>query len=183
MPSRQAPILPEEVARALFWIMRLNDWKTWFFAVTVALAGCSAGTNPVDLRIVERSAEPNDALACPPNYCRAEADLTSPRYLVPADELTAAARRAIEAQSRTERVAEDAGLGQTVYVQRSALFRFPDTVRLQVVALDASSSSLALYSRSNYGYSDLGVNGRRITDWLAAIADSVGQDRVAPFSD
>ncbi len=163
--------------------MRLRNWKYWIFALALGLAGCSAGTNPVDLRIVERSAEPNDALACPPGYCRAEADLTSPRYLLPAEELTAAARQAIEAQSRTERVAEDAGLEQTVYVQRTAVFRFPDTVRLQIVALDASSSSLALYSRSNYGYSDLGVNGRRVKAWMAAIAESVGPDKVEPFPD
>ncbi len=163
--------------------MRLKDCKGWFFGLALALAGCSAGTNPVDLRIVERSAEPNDALACPPGYCRAEAELTSPRYLMPAEALTAAAQRAIEAQSRTERVAEDAGLKQTVYVQRSAVFRFPDTVRLQIVALDETTSSLALYSRSNYGYSDLGVNGRRVRDWMAAIAESVGPDKVEPFPD
>ncbi len=165
------------------WIMRLSDWRFWLFVLGLGLAGCSAGSNPVDLRTVERSAEPNDALACPPGYCRAEADLASPRYLVSAEELTVTARRTIEAQSRTERMAEDIGLQQTVYVQRSAVFRFPDTVRLQIVALDAESSSLALYSRSNYGYSDLGVNGRRVRDWMAAIADSVGPDKVEPFAD
>ena len=34
----------------------------------------------IDLRNVERAHSPNDALACPPSLCRAEADFESPIF-------------------------------------------------------------------------------------------------------
>ena len=78
-------------------------------------------------------------------------------------------------------MAEAPELRQSVFVQRTALLRFPDTVWVQLVALDAESSSLAIYSRSNYGYGDFGVNERRVRAWLAAIAEGIGQARVTTF--
>jgi len=57
-------------------------------------------------------------------------------------------------------------------VQRSALFRFPDTVSIEVIPLGDSRSTLAIYSRSTYGYSDLGVNRKRIERWLARLAET-----------
>ena len=113
---------------------------------------------PLDLRDLERGSAPNQFLACPPGFCRAEADMASPRFLVPVEGLAEAVKRELGRQPRTELVAEAPEL-----------------------RLDAESSSLAIYSRSNYGYGDFGVNERRVRAWLAAIAEGIGQARVTTF--
>ena len=137
--------------------------------------------DPLDLRELERGSAPNQFLACPPRFCRAEPDMTSPRFLVAVEQLAETVKRELSRQPRTETVAESPALQQVVFVQRSAIFRFPDTIWVQFVALDAESASLAIYSRSTYGYGDFGVNARRVRDWLAAIEEAVGEARVAAF--
>jgi len=135
----------------------------------VVLSGCRADTAPIDLRTIARTGKPNDALACPASLCRAEADRDGPSFAMPVEELTARVAEALSERPRTELVAEDRVLHQLVFVQRSAVFGFPDTVRVQVVA-SAGGSSLIVYSRSNYGYWDLGVNRARVERWLAALS-------------
>ncbi len=134
----------------------------------VVLSGCRADTAPTDLRTIARTGKPNDALACPVGLCRAEADRDGPSFALSVGELTARVVAVLSARPRTELVAEDPALHQLVFVQHTAVFRFPDTVRVQVVASDGRTSLIA-YSRSNYGYWDLGVNRARLDRWLAAI--------------
>jgi uncharacterized protein (DUF1499 family) len=69
-------------------------------------------------------------------------------------------------QPRIALQAEDERARRSLHVQRSALFRFPDVVRAEVVALASRRSSLVLDSRSRFGCWDLGVNRHRITRWL-----------------
>ena len=56
-------------------------------------------------------------------------------------------------------------MDQLVFVQRSQFLGFPDTIWIQGVSVDFGAS-LIIYSRSNYGYWDLGVNRERIRTWL-----------------
>ncbi len=63
------------------------------------------------------------------------------------------------------------------WVVRSAVWNFPDIVAVQVLPRGPGSSTLALYSRSLYGHSDLGVNRRRIEAWLAALSASIQPER------
>ena len=44
--------------------------------------------------------------------------------------------------------------------------RFPDTVSVVYFPKGAKRSNLAIYSRSQIGYSDMGVNKSRIENWL-----------------
>jgi uncharacterized protein (DUF1499 family) len=133
------------------------------------MSGCSFSAEPIDLRTVERTAAPHDALACPPGVCTGRADFESPVFEVDATHLLARAADVILKEPRTERVASDDALGQLVFVQRSRVFRFPDTVRVQAVAVDGGTSVI-LYSRSNVGYWDMGVNRARLRDWLAKLS-------------
>lgn len=60
------------------------------------------------------------------------------------------------------------------FVQRSAIFAFPDIVSARAVALapgpdGAPRTALVIYSRSVFGYSDLGVNAARVGRWLDAV--------------
>ena len=72
-------------------------------------------------------------------------------------------------QPRTFLAAEYPAERQAHFVARSAVFNFPDLITAQVSEAGADHSTLVLYSRSVYGYSDLGVNRRRLDDWLAAL--------------
>lgn len=142
-----------------------------FFAV-----GCSlnAGTDvgPMDLRTIDRATSPNDALACPMGTCKAEGDLESPVFRVTREKLMIHAKQVIAGQSRIKLIASDAQLDQLVYVQRSKFLGFPDTIWIQGVTVGAGSSVI-IYSRSNYGYSDFGVNRDRVNVWLDDIQRSI----------
>jgi len=62
---------------------------------------------------------------------------------------------------------------QAHFVARSALLNFPDLITAQVAEAGPDASTLVLYSRSVYGYSDLGVNRKRLNTWLAAIMNKI----------
>ena len=55
------------------------------------------------------------------------------------------------------------------YVQRSAWMRFPDYISVRALPAGDKRATLAVFSRSRYGASDLGVNAKRVSAWLAAI--------------
>jgi uncharacterized protein (DUF1499 family) len=57
------------------------------------------------------------------------------------------------------------------FTQVSLLFRFPDRVTMQILSA-GEGSTLAIFSRSKYGRSDLGVNAKRVKRLLAALAHS-----------
>ena len=76
-------------------------------------------------------------------------------------------------QPRTERVAVDETERSSLHVQRTALCRFPDFVRAEVLPLDDGRCGLLIDSRSRYGISDLGVNGRRVAAWFAELRSAV----------
>ena len=61
--------------------------------------------------------------------------------------------------------ADDATLTDR-YVQRSVLLGFPDTIVVSHVDRPGDTSTVAIYSRSQLGYGDLGVNRGRIERWL-----------------
>jgi len=146
-------------------------------ALAPLAAGCAADTRAVDLRTIERSGAPNDALACPAGACRAAADFESPAFALEPGALMAAVRRVVAARPRTELVARDAALDQLVFVERSRLFGFPDTIRVQG-ARAAGGASVIVYSRSNAGYWDLGVNRARVRALLAALRGAAGAEPV-----
>jgi uncharacterized protein (DUF1499 family) len=74
-------------------------------------------------------------------------------------------------QARTRLLARDDQARRSLHVQRSRVFRFPDEVRAEIVALDANHASIAIDSRARYGYYDFGVNRRRVETWLGQLAD------------
>jgi len=63
-------------------------------------------------------------------------------------------------------------------VQRSFVFRFPDTITLQVFRCGRQLDP-AIYSQANYGYGDFGVNKERVRRWIGLIDAQVAR-RPAP---
>ena len=115
---------------------------------------------------LKRRSTPNDALACPPDVCSANSDLLPPVFAVSAKELRLAFSKVIASEDRVvavEAIDQDAS---ERYIQRSRLMGFPDTIVVRFFERPGGQSTVALYSRSQLGRSDLGVNRARIERWL-----------------
>jgi uncharacterized protein (DUF1499 family) len=123
---------------------------------------------PMDMTRIERPASPNTALAAPAGF-RPVPDITVPPYPVAPARLYAVVRAVAAAQPQTFVAAEYPTELQIHWVVRSAVLNFPDMITAQIAADGQDSSTLVLYSRSVYGYSDFGVNRQRVTTWLAAV--------------
>lgn len=121
----------------------------------------------VDFEMLKRPRSPNTFLLAPEGLCRhAKADAVSPVFGMTAAKLRQEFLNIVIAQPRTSHVlADEPGLYDD-FVVRSAVFGFPDLVSLRFIAGKGRTSTLALYSRSVYGRSDLGVNRRRSLAWL-----------------
>lgn len=69
------------------------------------------------------------------------------------------------ADKRVSRLAGDVEAGWVTYIQRSALIGYPDAISVRALP-EGDGSRLAIWSRSRFGHSDLGVNAARVTRWL-----------------
>jgi uncharacterized protein (DUF1499 family) len=144
-------------------------WKAGGFERAYAAVFGPPDLGPVDFARIERRRTPNDALACPEGLCgAAAADVPAPVYSVPPERLRAIVAEVASEEPGTEAVVSDDGL-QDRYVVRTRLMRFPDTVNVWIVDRGEGRSTLALYSRSQIGVSDFGVNRARVESWLRRI--------------
>jgi uncharacterized protein (DUF1499 family) len=132
---------------------------------------------PIDTAGIVRPASPNTALAAPQGFTP-PSDIITPPYPLPADRLFTMLQDAISSQPRTYQAAVYPDRLQAQYVARSAVFNFPDLIVVQVTKITSDSSTLIVYSRSVYGHSDLGVNRKRVSAWLAAL-----QKKLPPSSE
>lgn len=131
---------------------------------------------PIDFETVEPDSKPRCCLALAKDHPRADAaDLESPVFACAPDEALDAFIAAGLSEARVTVVRRDAQTGQVELVQRSLLFRFPDYVTVEPVDLGAGHASLNIYSRAVLGYSDLGVNEKRVRRWLEAAAERLDQ--------
>jgi len=128
----------------------------------------------VDFENLTRRDAPNDALACHPDICGATpVDFETPIYPIAGSRLRQIVREVALTQPRTQLVYASRWGEEDRYVVRSRLMRYPDTVVARIYGAGPGRSMLGLYSRSQIGYSDMGMNRARIERWLAAIDDRV----------
>lgn len=129
-------------------------------------------SGPPDLGTVtfltlQKTPKPNQVLVCPTGYCvSAKIDLESPTYALSAQELKQRFMNAVEGKEQVQRVDDHKDELKLRYVQRTTWLKFPDTIRIEFIAIDAERSTLAIYSQSQIGSSDLGVNLERVKRWL-----------------
>jgi uncharacterized protein (DUF1499 family) len=154
--------------------MKVRNRRAAFLSL-FALAACSADTAGVDFATLVRPTSPNTYLVCPKHRCAAAADEEAPIYAAPAAQLFERARTLLAAERRTELVQDQPEVLRLVLVQRSAFFRFPDTITVQVFPLPDGGSTLAIYSQSNYGHGDFGVNKDRVRAWIALVDPRIGR--------
>ena len=154
----------------------------WLLGLVLPACGFPAAeglpdATAMDIAHIVRPSSPNTALAAPEGFSPAP-DIVTPRYDVPADRLFALVQDVAASQPRTFQAALYPDQLQAHYVARSALLNFPDLVTVAVRPDGPDASSLILYSRSVYGYSDLGVNRARVEAWLGAL-----QTKLPPSSE
>ena len=132
----------------------------------------------LDLRRIKPRSGKNRFFVAPPIAIHGEPDRDSPVYALPARELADALLAVALGEPRTKLIDRtNDGLAMQ-FVQRSAVFRFPDTIDVEIIAFGAEQSSLAIYSRARYGNRDFGVNRRRVERWLAALAAKIGAGKI-----
>lgn len=124
----------------------------------------------MDFKTLQLTPKPNQFLVLPEGFeAAAEPHARSPVFAVAAEMLAEAVKRVALAEPRTTLLSGDDAAGRYEFVQRSALFRFPDVVSVEIVPEGEGRACLAVYSRAKVGYSDFGVNRKRIERWLSAL--------------
>lgn len=121
---------------------------------------------PVEFATLVLPASPNAHLAAPPG-ATAQPHEQVPLLPVSAETAWEALRGLGERFPRVWKLAEWPEQRQAQWVARTRLMNYPDIISGAVIELPGGAG-LFLYSRSLVGYSDFGVNRRRVAAWLAA---------------
>ncbi|MGF1446082.1 MAG: DUF1499 domain-containing protein [Pikeienuella sp.] len=122
----------------------------------------------IDPLTAARTGKPNDYLVAPKGMAAARLDRVTASVAGTPEALAGRLHEAALAEPRVEVVAGGPATGFTTYVQRSAIFGFPDYVSVRAITV-TDGAALAIWSRSRFGYSDLGVNKARVERWLSAV--------------
>src|SRR5215470_13007642 len=83
---------------------------------------------PVSFEQLERRPTPNDSLACPPDFCKARADVTTRLYRVTAHELRVKFAKVVASEARLSIAESNEAALTDRYIQRSEHLGFPDTI-------------------------------------------------------
>jgi uncharacterized protein (DUF1499 family) len=129
--------------------------------------------SPIEFASLVQPRSPNTCLAAPPGHPGPK-QVTAPLLPGTPDAVFAALLALAEGFPRTWRIAAWPERRQAQWVERSSLVNYPDIITAECVAT-AEGTSLFLYSRSLFGYSDLGVNGKRVARWLEALRAALPQ--------
>lgn len=123
---------------------------------------------PVEFAALVPPNSPNNCLAAPQGHPGPK-QLLAPILPASPDAAFEVLLRLVEGFPRTWRLASWPERRQAQWVERSAWANFPDIITAEIVATPGGTS-LFLYSRSLIGYSDFGVNAKRVQAWLDGLA-------------
>ena len=133
----------------------------------------------VDFATFDPAGRQNVSLMCPPGTCpKAGEGARSPTFAIPWQRLRDHWDEMARQQPRTAKVWADAERKKLVYVQRSAVFQFPDIVTVEFRPAGDNGSTLAVASQSRYGRRDFGVNQARVADWTARLVGMMRKEDV-----
>lgn len=159
------------VMKSLIWgvALLLLLFAGWHLFLAMRLAGIERSFGqPVAFEGLRLGSRPNQFLLAPEGVTESPSHAASPVFPVPAERLRDELLAVIRAEPRTRVLHRAAdGLVFTV-VQQTALMRYPDFASIEVRPVEGGST-LLVYSRSVFGHSDLGVNGKRVERWLGAL--------------
>ncbi|NIA70806.1 DUF1499 domain-containing protein [Pelagibius litoralis] len=95
-------------------------------------------------------------------------DGPAPVFQASPDAVVIALQEVIDETPRATVIDGSPGARHMTILVRSKLVGFPDFVTVKVLAAD-SGTAIAIFSRSQYGKSDLGVNKARVENWVKAL--------------
>ena len=130
-------------------------------------------TDFIDFKTFKRPAKPNNWLVAPDGFVDAALpDESSPVFDRTPDALFEDIMQMIAARRDWKIKASDPAPGRISFIAVTKLMRFKDDVDILVLPVDGHDhqSTLAIYSGSRLGYSDLGTNGKRVNALLNALA-------------
>ncbi|HET8721043.1 MAG TPA: DUF1499 domain-containing protein [Nitrospira sp.] len=126
----------------------------------------------VDFSTLRRPRSPNTFLVAPAGFTPAPVDLIAPEFPISAEALRQAWLAMLDEMPRVQILGPiDAAVVEAI--QYTPVLRFPDRITARFIPLSNGRSTFAVYSRSRYGYSDFGVNRRRIRAWLTRLEERV----------
>lgn len=150
----------KKVLRMFLWIVVI--------LVALAVAGAvyvrNAGSDPqvwhLDPEGAKGTGKPNMFRVSPTGEGKAH---PSPVFAMSPAELMTKFQKMALSQPNTVLLGERDSFA--TYVQRTNLVQFPDYISVKAVEVEGGSA-LHIFSRSRFGYSDRGVNKKRILGWL-----------------
>lgn len=124
----------------------------------------------INFKSLKRPPKPNTCLAAPENHClAAEPDFAPPEFPLTPRGLFSKLSEVVAAERSWSKVESDAEALRLRFVATTGLMRFKDDVDIEIIPIDESRSTLAIYSRSRVGYSDLGANRKRVTKLIERV--------------
>ena len=124
----------------------------------------------IDPLTVMRPTSPNTYYVAPQSMVEDRVDLEAPVYTVPAEIMANAFNDYVLTQPNTLLVDGSVGALWLTYVQRTPVLKMPDYITVKFIDLEGGKSTIAIYSRSRFGYGDMGVNKARVDLWLQSLS-------------
>jgi len=140
------------------------------FYMRAVTAGHDPAEWPIDSLTIERPSSPNTYYVAPQSMVEERVDLEAPIYAAPAAIMANAFDQYVVTQPNVISLARSANGLFSTYVQRTPTLKMPDYISVKFIDLEDGKSTLAIYSRSRFGYGDLGVNKARIGLWLQSLS-------------
>lgn len=127
----------------------------------------------VDPLTAPQTLKPHSYRLAPPALTEEFVDMPAPIYSANPTLMAKAFDDFVMRQNKTIRLAGSAEEGWMTYVQRTPSLNFPDYISVKFFDLNGGKSTIAIYSRSRFGYSDQGVNEARVTSWVSTLQSFV----------
>ena len=124
----------------------------------------------IDPLTVELPSSPNTYYVAPQSMVESQVALEAPVYTAPAAIMAKAFNDFVITQPNTILLAGSVDELWMTYVQRTPTLKMPDYITVKFIDLEDGKSTIALYSRSRFGYGDMGVNKARAELWLQSIS-------------
>ena len=164
------------VVAAVVLLTILGGYLAWFMIVTAAHDPADWHVNPLT---VPTSATPNDFRIAMRDMTEERVDAEPPIYSERPLILAQAFDQFAFSQRDTNRIAGLPPELMMTYVQHTATLKMPDYLTIKFIDLGDGTSTVAIYSRSRFGYGDMGMNQRRAESWIKALDSFVASKTAA----
>ena len=135
-------------------------------AVLIALAVIGAGLYFRSVSMPAETWHADPATVTPPASPNFELRVgdRAPVFDVPPD-IMAARLDAVATAEGADLIGGSLAEGHMTYVARSRLMGYPDAISVRLMPV-AQGTRVEIYSRSRFGYGDMGVNAARVDRWI-----------------